>query len=507
MAEEHPDGAARRRREYWIAAAAVIAAVLVRSAVFVFWEQAHYDSDQAIVGLMAKHLVEGRAFPVFYYGQNYMLGVDAYLAAPFFLLAGPSVITLKLPLLLINIGVALVLLRMFVVDAGLRPYLALLPVMFFAVPAPVVAATLVAPNGGNLAPFMYAALIWLTRRRPVWCGLFAGIGFLHREFTIYAVLALFAIEAIDGTLWTREGVRRRLGMLRTAAEVWLVVHILKSYSSAAGPGTTLADLYTSGESVLAFASRFCTDPAMVPRGLSRLFTDHYPYLLGTQPMPLTDGGIETAMTQGFPGAWIVFLLTVIVAAGGVAAALLRERRWHAQYNPCAYLVVIGVLSQAGYIVGRCGGLHFYTLRYDLLSLLAISGLGAWFLQTTTMPRLRQGWLAIAAVACLITLVPTLRLLHEYLRHEPDNPKRMIIRHLEVRGIKYAVSDYWRSYSLTFMANERIVIASEEIQRIREYATEVQAHKAETVRIAREYCPGGSMAMPRVWICPYQTPAP
>jgi hypothetical protein len=503
MAEEHPDGAARRRREYWIAAAAVIAAVLVRSAVFVFWEQAHYDSDQAIVGLMAKHLVEGRAFPVFYYGQNYMLGVDAYLAAPFFLLAGPSVLTLKLPLLLINIGVALALLRMFVVDAGLRPYLALLPVLIFAVPAPVVAAALVAPNGGNLAPFMYAALIWLTRRRPVWCGLLAGIGFLHREFTIYAVLALFAVEAIDGTLWTREGVRRRLGMLRTAAEVWLVVHILKSYSSAAGPGTTLADLYTRGESVLAFASRFCTDPAMVPRGLSRLFTDHYPYLLGTQPMPLTDAGIETAMTQGFPGAWIVFLLTVIVAAAGVAAALLRERRWHAEYNPCAYLVLIGILSLAGYIVGRCGGLHFYTLRYDLLSLLALSGLAAWFLQTTATPRLRQGWLAIAAVACLITLVPNLRLLHEYLRHEPGNPKRMIIRHLEVRGIKYAVSDYWRSYALTFMANERIVIASEEIQRIREYATEVQAHKAETVRIAREYCPGGSMAMPRVWICPYQ----
>jgi len=503
MAEEHPDAAARPRREYWIAAAVVVAAVLLRSAVFVFWEQAHYDSDQAIVGLMAKHLVEGRAFPVFYYGQNYMLGVDAYLAAPFFLLGGASVTTLKLPLLLINIGVALALLRIFVVEVGLRPYLAVLPVMFFALPAPVVAATLVAPNGGNLAPFMYAALIWLTRKRPVWCGLFAGIGFLHREFTIYAVLALFAVEAIDGTLWTHEGVRRRLGMLRTSAEVWLVVHILKAHSSAAGPGTTLADLHAPGESVLAFTSRFCTDPAMVPRGLSRLFTDHFPYLLGTQPMPLTDGGIETAMTQGFTGAWIVWSLTVIVAGGGVAAAVLRERRWRTEYAPCAYLVLIGILSVAGYIVGRCGGLHFYTLRYELLSLLALSGLSAWFLRVTAAPRLRQAWLAMAGVACLITLVPNLRLLHEYIRHEPANPKRLIIRHLEVRGLKYAVSDYWRSYALTFMADERIVIASEEIQRIREYATIVQAHKAETVRIAREYCPGGSMAMPRVWICPYQ----
>src|SRR5919106_3525803 len=109
MPEQHP-GSDAHRRERRLAVAVVVLLVLARSLVFVFWEQSYFDSDQAIVGLMAKHLVEGRAFPVFYYGQNYMLGVDAYLAAPFFLLAGPSVITLKLPLLLINIGVALALL-------------------------------------------------------------------------------------------------------------------------------------------------------------------------------------------------------------------------------------------------------------------------------------------------------------------------------------------------------------------------------------------------------------
>ena len=35
-------------------------------------EQSFFDSDQAIVGLMAKHLSELRAFPVFFYGQTYM---------------------------------------------------------------------------------------------------------------------------------------------------------------------------------------------------------------------------------------------------------------------------------------------------------------------------------------------------------------------------------------------------------------------------------------------------
>ena len=71
-------------REHWIAAAVLVLLVVLRSIVFVFWEQSFFDSDQAITGLMAKHLIESRAFPVFYYGQNYMLGVEAYLAAPVF---------------------------------------------------------------------------------------------------------------------------------------------------------------------------------------------------------------------------------------------------------------------------------------------------------------------------------------------------------------------------------------------------------------------------------------
>src|SRR5687768_17733431 len=114
-------------REHWIATAIVLLVVLLRSLVFVFWEQSYFDSDQAIIGLMGKHLIEGRAFPLFYYGQHYMLGVEAYLAAPFFAVAGISVTTLKLPLLLLNLTVALLLLRVLEREAGLRPRLALVP--------------------------------------------------------------------------------------------------------------------------------------------------------------------------------------------------------------------------------------------------------------------------------------------------------------------------------------------------------------------------------------------
>jgi len=513
MSEEHsspPSPGLRRasaqtlqRSERWTAAAIVLLIVLVRSLVFVFWEQSYYDSDQAIVGLMAKHLVEGRAFPVFFYGQSYMLGVEAYLAAPVFLVAGVSVATLKFPLLLINLGVALMLLRTLEREVGLRPYVAMLPVLFFAVPSPGVTAEILAPNGGNVAPFMYTALIWLTRNRPNWCGFFFGLGFLQREFTLYAMLALLSVEVISGPLRTRDGIRRRLTTFRTAIEVWLVVHILKSHSSAAGPGTTTDALLQSGESAIQFARRFCTDPAMIPRGLTNLFFEHFPVLFGTRPMALNELAIESASRQGFSGAWIILALTAGIAIAGVATHLAKGRRWKPAYSFCAYLILAALLSQAGYIIGRCGGLHHFTLRYELLSVIGLTGLGAWFLAVTPPGRLRTGWMALAAALVLVTAIPTLRLLIEYVRHEPKNPKRMIVQQLDSRGIRYAFGDYWRAYLITFMTNERIIVAADDFQRIREYSDIVKAHKDEAVRIAREYCPGGRPAMQGLWICPYE----
>ena len=97
----------RRTNPLDLQTAAIVAMVLVvvRSAAWVFNESAHFDSDQAITGLMAKHLAEGRAFPLFFYGQHYMLAVEAWLAAPVFLVLSPSVAALKLPLLALNLAV------------------------------------------------------------------------------------------------------------------------------------------------------------------------------------------------------------------------------------------------------------------------------------------------------------------------------------------------------------------------------------------------------------------
>src|SRR5947209_7332200 len=59
--------------------------------------QTHVHSDEAIIGLMGKHILEGRYFPFYMYGQPYNAGAawEAYLAAIAFAFFGVGVIALK----------------------------------------------------------------------------------------------------------------------------------------------------------------------------------------------------------------------------------------------------------------------------------------------------------------------------------------------------------------------------------------------------------------------------
>ena len=67
------------------------------------------DGDECIVGVMAKHTLEGKIFPVFLYGQNYGLcTLEVGMAALFFYLFGVSAVALKAAMLLLwGLGISL----------------------------------------------------------------------------------------------------------------------------------------------------------------------------------------------------------------------------------------------------------------------------------------------------------------------------------------------------------------------------------------------------------------
>ena len=317
---ERSSADAARRRERWIVLAVVVAVVIWRSGVLVFWEEADFDSDQAVMGLMAKHLSEGRAFPVFMYGQSYILGVQAWMAAPLFLLFGASVTSLKLPLLCINIAVAVLLVRLLTSETGLRPSLAALAAAPFILPAPGTAAQLLEASGGNLEPFLYVLLLWITRRRPWLCGAILGFGFMQRPFIVYGLMALLGMSIGDRRLFTRDGLEDTVRILAGAAGMWALVEGLDLVSSPAGPGTVFADAVVTRNNLSEVMVRTCIEPSTIPIGIERLLTLHWPQLLGTAHYRLAAFSIESRVDQGYAWASVLPAAAILLALTGILTA-------------------------------------------------------------------------------------------------------------------------------------------------------------------------------------------
>ena len=474
--------------------------ILLRSAVFVFWRQSYFDSDQAIFGLMAKHLIEGRAFPVFMYGQNYMLSVESWLAAPMFLIAGPSVPALKLPLLALNFFIVYLLLRFLTCETRLQPQLAALAAVFFVLPPPGTAAQFLDASGGRIEPLVYVLLLWLVRRRPVWLGLVLGFGFTHREFTIYGFVALLLIDVTRRTLFKRERLKALALTLTVAAVVWVTIDAANQFSSAMGPGTTVADMPTRETELGQLEDRMCIDVTTIPRGMWAIATVHWPLLFGTADEPLRAFNVESDSTQGL--AWLGLVLAAAMLLAVVRIAVRVERnRWPDDYDFCAYLILAGGMSAAGYAIARCGVLDLARMRYDLLSILGAVGIAAWFLRIETSRKYVAVWTALIAIWIVITSLSYLRLWREYVPKAPAGGKERIIAALDARGVRYAYSDYRDAYVIAFLTNERILVASDDRVRIEEYQRQVAMHRSQAVRISHRRCSSGSEVLPGIYFCP------
>ena len=97
--------------------------------------------------------------------------------------------------------------------------------------------------------------------------------------------------------------------------------------SAAGPGTSTANMWRPRASVLELADRWCGDFASLPAGIVQLFTEHWPVLFGTRPVPFYELSIESTGERGVDGSWIILAGAVLLPIATIVYRLLRERRW------------------------------------------------------------------------------------------------------------------------------------------------------------------------------------
>jgi len=503
---------ARLRRERTVVLAVAVTLVLLRSAVFV-WFEANFDSDQALIGLMAKHISEGRSFPLFTYGQNYNLAVEAWMAAPLFWLAGSSVAMLKLPLLAINVAIVVLLIVLLEKELKLRPALGLVAASFFILAPPGTSMYFLEASGVNIEPFLIVLLLWVTRHRPLPFGMILALGFLHREFVAYGLGALLLIEAVDGSLFSWAMWRHKLAAVISFGAVWHVVQLLKPYSSVLGPGTSLAvhrveapfGVITSGQTlnITNLLRFFCWDPALMLGNLGTLFREHLAVLLGAARIPLVDLPMDSQLSQGARGLWIVLGSTLLCAMARIGWIVVKGHAtpWRGHLQFPTYLFLVGFQSVFVHMAARCDGLSLSTMRYSLLAVFAATGLTACYLKVETSRGMKALVLGGVLLWAIVAMVGHARLLDEYVRHAPINNRRVLADYLVSQNIRFGSADFWDAYATVFFSEEKVILASTSVVFIQEYQWLVTTHAGDAVQITHVPCAGGTNVVRDLYVCP------
>jgi hypothetical protein len=469
----------------WFLAAVLL--VLLRCAPFIQFEQLHFDSDQAVVGLMAKHLAEGRTLPIFFYGQAYMLGVQAWIAAPFFAIGGATIAMLRLPLLIVNVIVAIWLMAR-LVARGVGPGMAFLATLPFLAPGVLASKLLMEALGASVEPFLYVLLLWSLRRRPPAFGALFAFAYLHREFVLFVLPAL-AVVWLVGAERPRPAAAHVMQATAGFAAVWLVVAAVTSRINTLGPAggdVSMGSLFAQTQMV---GMRLAWDGHAYWARLMALFEKTLPDLFALRPMQASLLGLNSAINVGSAVSRVAFLTAIAVAALGIVRARWRTREPIDSFY--LYLAVIAIQTALAYALN--GGIDPNgpgVARYALfVLLLPIAFVGACVERRP--PRALSVTMAAALVVWAgVNVSDNIQLVREYLTAPPPNNHRVLTDYLVSHRIRYGRADYWDAYIVDFLSRERVILAPNSVMRISAYDARVARNAANAVDVVQQPCVAG-----------------
>jgi hypothetical protein len=502
----------------------IAALVLLSRAPFLLQGERFFDSDEAVEGLMARHVLGGE-FPVFLWGQAYKGVPEVYLAAAVFAVFGSSVIALKsVTLACYTVFVCL----QFVLVTRLFPTaIAWLATAFLIASPPSLVFWSLSASAEVVMTMLAGTVmclgvdIWRRTgsRKAVWsAAVAAGFGLWVHQYILYYWLALgMAVwhslpqrRRIVGQLFANSDGPRWLrltpSLLAAAGGAYLVLGILafvsggfdvalfgmsigirhaqKLWYIAAGLAllATEARIFQlarhgdreSASLVYAAAAGFAFGyaPALVAHALAG----------GGPPIGRTDlAGVAAAISPtvhdvvpivlGFKGpdtAWLgvpAWTGTGLVAIAGASIVALTGR----PYTPLFHYLVLAtplVFLMSGAFVDAQSYRYLMPMWGALAVVLAV---GIWWIFRRS--RVAGG---VALVATLAIFGSQQRAWHSQLA--PDVQSRELLACLDRAGVRLASADYWLSYKLTFLSNERLIVAPEgSIDRYPAYSELVRSH--------------------------------
>lgn len=386
------------------------------------------DSDEAVVGLMARDILHGRDLPTFFPGQAYGGTLEAYVAAVT-LAATPSVIGLKL----VPVGLA-ALSAVLVWRVGLRttgrPQAAMAAGVFWVFPA--------------------AFLWWSTRIHGFyWSGTVLGLSIL-----------LLALRLVDSSSdpraprrdWALLGLAAGLGWWQTPeivffaapAGLWLLVRAPRSLRGL--PWAVLPALLGAAPWLAHnVGSGF---PSLRPLPDARGgYLDHIG-ALATRGLPLALG-LRAPATEAWLNRPVGVALTLIAVGWLLAVRLARRDRpiGLLLLGAALFPLIYGLLPSGCYIAeGR-----YLVPIAPYLALLLTAALR------------RRVSVALVAVALVVTTAATLPRLQpvtqqiESSRYVPADAAPLLAA-LHARGIDLIFADYWIAYRVGFESGQRVLAA-------------------------------------------------
>jgi uncharacterized membrane protein len=379
------------------------------------------DSDEAIVGLMARHIVHRHEFSTFYWGQNYGGSLTAVVMAAVFAVFGSSTATLKAVPIGMSAISALLVWRLGRRTIG-EPGATIAGLAFWAWPTNYVWLS-TKERGFYWAcmilglSFLLAVLRLVDRperwRDWILLGFLGGIGWWTSPQILYFV--------VPGLIWlaiklSREQVRLAvpLAFAVLGSLPWLVWNVHNEWA------------------------------ALVPA--SRQFDKGYVGNINV----LFRHGLPVALGLNVIERWLVpvvfpIIYVAIVVGGTIALALRRPKPWLLVLAVVTFPLLWGAFPVSG-VVGEG--------RYVMFVLPAVILL----LVYAARHPVAQIVLLVAALAVSVDGVHRIRCCTAPGAPDVAMPRRTgpLIDALESHHVRHFTADYWIAYRVTFETDERII---------------------------------------------------
>ena len=441
-----------------------------------------FDSDEAVEGLMARHVSAGE-LPVFTWGQNYKGVPEVYLAAAIFKLARPGVVALKATTLAIFVAFAGC--QFVLLDTLFSRRVAWLAALFLMLCPPVFvywslsgsAEIVVTLFAGTV--LMLAAKRWTESRSSGALALAsatAGFGLWVQQFIVFYIVALALAARWPLTRDPRWKLPRLfLGLATMYGVLGVIAFFTGGFDLPSGIGVhhpqklwRLAAVFLA-----AWAGGRWLESLTIRERVASVAA----FLIGYAPaiaFRLTNGGgppigrmdahglvsvlplttrAAVPMLLGFAGPtgdWLPVskaLAFLMLATGALSYAAIKRTNATRVFHIFLISTPIIVLASGSYT-----GVQSYRYLMPLFAALPVV-----YATGVTAAWRWNRWAGIALGGALLATFASQQI--AWMRTlGPDMESRAILTCLNDQDVRSAYADYWLSYKLMFLADEKIIIA-------------------------------------------------